>query len=238
MPKRQFVGFTLVELLVVIAIIALLVSLLLPTLADARAKAVSTTCASNLRQLYIAQQLYAQANGRMTAITASSGDARWERLLISYLQDTPESRTSPVLQCPAAPDERFADPDLFVSSYGLNPWTMMPAWRMKPHARMPLSQIVLMGDKSAQTDAYLTTADGWYLLHYTLAGGATVRSVFHSSASTFRHGNQKAGRANMVMADGHVESFMPAELNRTGGRWYWAEPGVPDVVIDQGACCP
>lgn len=55
-------GFTLVELLIVIAIIAVLAALLLPALSRARAQARSTQCMSNLRQLYLANTMYASEN--------------------------------------------------------------------------------------------------------------------------------------------------------------------------------
>ncbi len=58
-PRR---GFTLVELLVVVAVIALLISMLLPTLSKARASALDLQCASSERQLGIAFQTYNNDN--------------------------------------------------------------------------------------------------------------------------------------------------------------------------------
>ncbi len=59
MVKKRFKGFTLIELLVVIAIIALLISILLPSLSRARELSKRLVCASNVKGIGTTGKIYA-----------------------------------------------------------------------------------------------------------------------------------------------------------------------------------
>jgi len=71
-PQTKKVGFTLIELLVVVAIIALLISILLPSLARAREQAKRTVCGQNTRTIVTACKTYAHSNSDWWPVTMSS----------------------------------------------------------------------------------------------------------------------------------------------------------------------
>jgi len=56
-------GFTLIELLVVVAIIAVLAAMLLPALSKSREMARRAVCMGNLKQIYMAMEMYAEDKG-------------------------------------------------------------------------------------------------------------------------------------------------------------------------------
>lgn len=68
-------GFTLIELLVVIAIIAILAAILVPVLEKAEEKAYRMTCIDNLKQLLLANNLYADDSNQTMAQPNDTLDA-------------------------------------------------------------------------------------------------------------------------------------------------------------------
>lgn len=117
MSQRAGRGFTLIELLVVIAIIAVLAAILFPVFAQAREKARSIACMSNMKQIGISVQMYIQdsdeqlffrpanssarvGSGRSGVVitnTIAYDQAQWWNLLMPYV------KSNGVFSCPDDP---------------------------------------------------------------------------------------------------------------------------------------
>jgi prepilin-type N-terminal cleavage/methylation domain-containing protein len=108
--KNMKIRFTLIELLVVVAIIGILVSILLPALANAREATKSAVCKSNLKQTGLAHLSFLQdSNGEiMTSYTNSWGNM-WYIKLETYMG----SKSKAFRKCPTKGKGR---------SYGWNDW--------------------------------------------------------------------------------------------------------------------
>ena len=106
--------FTLIELLIVIAIIAILASMLLPALNQARESARSSQCLNNLRQTSTFMQLYALDNNHL-AIAARGTGTPWITML--YEGKYVKSRTDKLCYCPSLPYDT-SNSNLHLQTFG------------------------------------------------------------------------------------------------------------------------
>lgn len=179
-------AFTLIELLVVLAIIATLASLLLPALVQARQQGKRAGCLSNLRQIGLAAQLYADENHSYPPAWIDSS-TRWMDLLKPFI-----AKSSRVYLCPAD-EKKIAvtwDPEIFLS-YGINTFRFADQgscfwYGVKVQRIQRPSQIILFADCTPGK--------------YYCGGGGTFKEPVVDV--DYRHPRKSF---TAVFCDGHVE---------------------------------
>ncbi len=156
-------AFTLVELLIVIAILAILASLLLPSLGRAKAKARSAQCVSNLRQWGLTYRQYADDNKEflprrgqgVQPLAEIDRPDDWFNALPSYLNLQPYQQlfathqkfqpgADSVFICPVATDPGGTHFLPYGMNMNLSPWILPRATKFTEIARP--AQVVAMAD--------------------------------------------------------------------------------------------
>ena len=217
-------GLSLIELLVVISIIGLLAGMLLPALKQARECARAATCASNLRQMGLATQMYLDDYRRFFQFQQpvnGAGDMLWYFGLESpYCPgcgpgtrhiDLTKAKLHPYLRslhgAEVCPSYNYHSPlwrqkfDQITYGYGFNSYGLTSNNVGKTLADLPDPARIICFADTAQVNTFQPPASSshpmieeWYYVTYKTTEPADVH---------FRHN----GRANVLFCDGHVDSM-------------------------------
>jgi prepilin-type N-terminal cleavage/methylation domain-containing protein len=180
--RRRRCGFTLVELLVVIGVIAILIGLLLPSLAKARKQSLQVRCMSNLKQIGTYLVTYINDNNGWIYPPGLGADKpreqRWPMFVFK-----PAVWNPPIMKCPADVDPDPAEEHSYILNDHLHDKNVKyhTKWLGRPN-----SEVVVMGEKRSEwPDYYMNRGD------------------FNTRVEPYRHGLQVG--SNYLFLDMHVE---------------------------------
>lgn len=213
-------GFTLIELLVVVSIVAVLSLLGISGARQVKVMSERAKCASNLRQIGIALQVYASDNGGDFPMTSHTTGASLEDAWVYQLEEYLEEGFDSIRVSPGDP-KRSQRISASGTSYVLNSFLFVPEYDPFGNpVSEPYSKPALI-PKPART-----------MLAFTIAEGAPVGAQSdhtHSSRWTsweavlsdispdlHRVGKPKTdhtrGSSNYLFADGHVETWQAKDF--------------------------
>ena len=217
--SMQQKGFTLIELLVVIAIIAILAGMLLPALSKAKGKAKQIQCASNLRQLMMALQMYADDHDDQIPPRISFGP-NWMNALQPYYND------QNLIRCPTDGPEAKRSylingfNDYFAVTLSKPEFEEFKEWRgsqkMKLVSVPEPSETIMFGEKKKERqDVHMDFYQG---------EGNDVEAIDQNKHNS--SGDQsKSGGSNFAFVDGSVRllkygaSLSPKNLWAVTDQW-------------------